>query len=242
MAMFVFNKTALAVVVVVAGHVGLVLLMLGGQSPESLPVPVQAPVIQGMLVAAAAPPLPEPPPATVLTPSKKVAPKPEPMPLVQKVSTEEATALIEEPPEDIVEPSVEPEKENLPLDVEPQAKPVPEVREPPPRESLTETAASKTANVTEVIPPRVDAYQHNNPAPKYPKLSKRLREEGVVILQLLITQNGTVDEVNIKTSSGYPRLDKAAIKAVKQWRYVPAQQGDETISYRYEQPIHFAMK
>jgi len=216
------NKAVYATVVVLVAHVGLLSLMFG-QSPETTNKPTQATVIQGILVAAA-PPQPPPPPPPKPKPPKKVTPKPEPKPLAQKVKIEEAPAVIEEPPEEIIEP-VEPEVEPFPE--EPIQQPV----ETPPQ----------VTQVTEVIPPRVDAYQHNNPAPRYPKLSKRLREEGTVLLQLLINQNGTVSEVEIKTSSGYPRLDRAAIKAVKRWRYTPASQGSETIAYRYEQPVHFAM-
>ena len=222
MAMFMpNNKAVFATAVVLVAHIGLLSLMLG-QAPESINTPTQISVIQGILVAATPPPPPKPKPKP--EPPKKVTAKPEPKPLTQKIKTEEAPAVIEEPPEEIIEP-IETEIE------------------PPPEEPMLQPAETppEVAKVTEVIPPRVDAYQHNNPAPRYPKLSKRLREEGTVLLQLLINKNGTVSDVEIKTSSGYPRLDQAAIKAVKRWRYTPASQGNNTIAYRYEQPVHFAM-
>ncbi len=222
----VLNKTTLVVAIVVITHLGLFSLM-SGQSPEAVNKPLQAAVIQGILVATAAPPPPPKP-----KPAKKIEPKP----LVQKIKTEEAPTVMAEPPEEIIEPVEEPVPQEVELAVEPKIKPAPEEAIQQPVET-----PPQTTNVTEVTPPRIDAFQHNNPRPRYPKLSKRLREEGTVLLQLLINKNGTVSEVEIKKSSGYPRLDRAAIKAVSQWRYTPASQRNEAITYRYEQPVRFAM-
>jgi len=233
MAMFMpNNKAVLAILIVATAHIGLLSLMIG-QSPESINKPVQATVIQGILVAATPPPPPRAKPKP--EPPRKAASKPEPKPLVQKVKTEDVPAVIEEPPEEIVEPVEESLPQEVELPLETEVEPIPEEPTQQPE------AAPQIAQIAEVTPPRVDAFQHNNPSPRYPKLSKRLGEEGTVLLQLLINENGTVSEVEIKTSSGYPRLDKAAMKAVKQWRYTPASQGNDTIAYRYEQPVHFAM-
>ncbi|ALP53516.1 hypothetical protein Tel_10380 [Candidatus Tenderia electrophaga] len=81
----------------------------------------------------------------------------------------------------------------------------------------------------------------NNPAPDYPRLSKRLREEGVVVLELVVHKDGSVSQVEVQRSSGYPRLDKAALAAVRNWRYVPATRNGEAIDYRYRQPIEFSL-
>jgi len=68
-----------------------------------------------------------------------------------------------------------------------------------------------------------------------------MREQGTVLLQVLILPDGSVGEVRVKESSGYKRLDDTAIKAVKQWKYIPARQGDETIAYWYLQPLEFSL-
>tara|TARA_R110002111_G_scaffold115634_2_gene176588 strand:+ start:417 stop:1055 length:639 start_codon:yes stop_codon:yes gene_type:complete len=94
-----------------------------------------------------------------------------------------------------------------------------------------------------ITPPNIDdASQLNNIPPSYPRLSKRLREEGLVILELLVLVDGSVAEITVKTSSGFLRLDKAALAAVSKWRYTPATRQGEIIAYRYEQPIEFSMK
>jgi protein TonB len=57
-------------------------------------------------------------------------------------------------------------------------------------------------------------------APSYPALSQRLGEEGVVIFNLHVDSTGRVLSFELRESSGYPRLDKAAIDAVRTWRRV----------------------
>ncbi|NJM12042.1 MAG: energy transducer TonB [Synechococcaceae cyanobacterium SM1_2_3] len=91
------------------------------------------------------------------------------------------------------------------------------------------------------MPPRSDASHLNNPAPAYPALSRRLSEQGQVLLNVYILANGAVGEINLRRSSGYPRLDEAAMAAVQRWRYLPARRGGEPIPFWYVQPIIFAL-
>ena len=93
-----------------------------------------------------------------------------------------------------------------------------------------------------VVVPRSDASHLNNRAPVYPRASLRRHEEGKVVLELLVRADGTVGEVRVKESSGYPRLDKAALKAVRRWRYIPARQGGEVIDFWYQQPLQFSLR
>lgn len=118
-----------------------------------------------------------------------------------------------------------------------KAKPVPATPA-----SATMTQAFTAAPVEPLIEPRVDATRQNNPAPIYPRTSLRRREEGRVILEVLILQDGTVGDIRIKHSSGYTRLDQAALKAVRRWRYSPARQGKRILDYWYQQPIVFALR
>jgi len=87
----------------------------------------------------------------------------------------------------------------------------------------------------------MDANPLNNPAPAYPNLSRRLREQGVVLLEILILVDGSVGEVRVKESSGFKRLDETAIKAVKRWLYMPVRRGVEPIDYWYIQPVEFSL-
>lgn len=96
--------------------------------------------------------------------------------------------------------------------------------------------------IAPIVAPRVDATRRSNPAPVYPRTSLRRKEQGKVILQVLIQADGSVGEVQVKQSSGFKRLDRSAIKAVKRWRYIPAQQGGHAIEYWYQQPIVFSLR
>lgn len=90
-----------------------------------------------------------------------------------------------------------------------------------------------------IVPPRADAAFLGNPAPVYPQLSKRMREQGRVLLDVYILVDGTVGRIRLKRSSGHARLDESALEAVRQWRYLPAHRGDEAIPFSHVQPIDF---
>jgi protein TonB len=55
--------------------------------------------------------------------------------------------------------------------------------------------------------------------PNYPPLARQARIQGVVVLQALISKDGTIQ--NLRMISGHPMLAPAAIDAVKQWKYKP---------------------
>ncbi|MGS5086654.1 energy transducer TonB [Hydrogenophaga sp. A37] len=73
-----------------------------------------------------------------------------------------------------------------------------------------------------VVLPSSDAAHLNNPRPTYPPLSHRLGETGKVELRALIETDGHPSQVLLSKSSGYNRLDQAALITVKNhWRFVP---------------------
>jgi len=56
-------------------------------------------------------------------------------------------------------------------------------------------------------------------APRYPDLSARFGEHGEVAMALLVDAKGNVDRVKIVRSTGSARLDRAAVSAVRQWKF-----------------------
>lgn len=90
-------------------------------------------------------------------------------------------------------------------------------------------------------PPSHHAAYLHNPKPQYPPISQQLEEQGTVHLLVTVNPRGQVSQVQIKHSSGYPRLDSAALQAVQQWQFIPAKQGDNPITATTIVPIVFKL-
>lgn len=81
-----------------------------------------------------------------------------------------------------------------------------------------------------------------NPKPLYPRFSRRQRQEGDVLLDVLVGEKGATKEISVASSSGYELLDDAAVKAVAQWRFVPARHGDHPQTMWVKVPIEFRLQ
>ena len=81
-----------------------------------------------------------------------------------------------------------------------------------------------------------------NPEPPYPLLARRRRQEGTVLLSVRVTENGRAALVNLKTSSGYPLLDEAALRAVRDWEFDPARAAGIAVESQIEVPVRFVLK
>lgn len=225
-------RSAAVLTLVVLAHAGaLAAAVLLQQQPEP---PLELPVISGVIIEA--------PPAEVMeAPSARVAP-PEPKPVEQPKPKPQPKPQPKPKPKPVPPPPVvpPPPSENA-IATPPPPEPVQQQAAPPPPAPSTPQAEEKDTLGAPVQPPRIDAKQRNNPAPAYPPLSKRRGEEGVVILELLITAEGRVSDLKVSQSSGFPRLDQAALDAVERWRYEPARRNGVAIEYRYLQPVRFAL-
>lgn len=98
------------------------------------------------------------------------------------------------------------------------------------------------APAPQVVPPSFHADYLDNPPPAYPPLSRRMGEQGKVMLRVLVNPKGTADKVELRSSSGSARLDDAALDVVKRWRFVPAKQGDQPVPAWVLIPITFSLK
>ncbi len=102
------------------------------------------------------------------------------------------------------------------------------------------TPAARTT-ATEIIPPRIDQ-NRSDMMPSYPPTSKRLGEQGRVLLLVHVMRNGKAAEVKLTHSSGFERLDQAAIAHVQRaWRFVPARSGSETVDSWGEFAVTFRL-
>jgi protein TonB len=73
----------------------------------------------------------------------------------------------------------------------------------------------------------------------YPPQSARLREQGRVVVKVLIGTDGRAQQAEVLTSSGYPRLDQAALASVRAARFRPAQRGNRAEDGWYQVPVRF---
>jgi periplasmic protein TonB len=89
---------------------------------------------------------------------------------------------------------------------------------------------------------RFDADYLHNPKPVYPSASRRLSEQGKVLLRVFVSAEGQAEKVEVKTSSGFPRLDASAQEAVARWRFVPARRGDQAVAAWVQVPITFQLE
>ncbi len=89
---------------------------------------------------------------------------------------------------------------------------------------------------------RFDADYLRNPAPPYPPISRRMREEGKVTLRVLVTPQGAAESVEVKNSSGSARLDEAALRTVRQWKFIPARRGETPVQSWVLVPVIFKLE
>ncbi|WP_199054379.1 energy transducer TonB [Aquitalea sp. ASV15] len=82
----------------------------------------------------------------------------------------------------------------------------------------------------------------NNPKPIYPPLSIEMEETGTVRLRVQVSAQGLPLAVELEQTSGFPRLDRAALTAVRGWKFTPAKRGDEAIPYTFIVPVQFSLK
>ena len=93
-----------------------------------------------------------------------------------------------------------------------------------------------TGAITEVLPGYL-----RNPAPPYPLQSRSRGEEGTVVVRVEILPSGRCGTVATVRSSGYARLDQAAVQAVRRWVFKPAVRWSHPIELQVEIPITFRL-
>jgi protein TonB len=120
----------------------------------------------------------------------------------------------------------------------PSANAAPASAAQPSAQPSTRTATPASAAV---VLPSSDADYLNNPAPVYPRMSRRMGEQGTVMVRVLINADGRAEQAEIRTSSGYARLDDAALDTVKRWRYVPGKRAGTAEAMWFNVPVRFVL-
>lgn len=82
----------------------------------------------------------------------------------------------------------------------------------------------------------------NNPQPIYPRVSRRLNEQGQVVIRVFVAADGSAQQGEVKTSSGYDRLDQEALRTVLRWRFVPGQRLGMPEAMWFNVPVNFVLE
>ena len=146
----------------------------------------------------------------------------------------------------------EPEPKPKPrLKPKPNLKPEPQVQTEAPEPEPEPVAENEPVeNTDSLLPqetlddielPQFQADYLQNLPPVYPRLSQRLKEQGEVLLKVQVGVDGEPLGINLQQSSGYARLDQAALKAVTQWRFEPAQSNGKPVIAWVVVPFEFAL-
>jgi len=162
---------------------------------------------------------------------------------------EKAVSKPKTPPKPVKKPNLLATASNAPAAIA-----APEPTQHPPRAEPTPTAtaaapapASSSASTSEAAStpmtlPNLNADYLNNPAPAYPSASRQLGEQGKVLLRVLVNTDGAVEQITLRKSSGYDRLDQAAQETVQKWRFVPARRGEQVVSAWVVVPVSFSLE
>jgi len=107
------------------------------------------------------------------------------------------------------------------------------------------TQAAPKANSPQqvaIVMPSSSASYLNNPKPPYPAISRRLNEQGVVMIRVLINTDGRAEQTELFKSSGYTRLDDSALKTVSTWRFVPGTTNGVPQAMWFNVPVNFVLE
>lgn len=161
------------------------------------------------------PPTPAPPPA-VKAQVVRSPPPPRPMAIREPALAPNAPAGILEPP--------------------PPAPPV-----APPVPSSPPAPAPAPPAPAAVQLPSTDADYAQNCKPVYPAMSRRLGEQGKVIVKVVVGADGLPKQVDVGRSSGFDRLDEAARDAMLRCRFSPGKVNGVAQPMAYDAPVNFVL-
>ena len=197
---------------------------VGDLSAFGVSAPVEPePIEEEPIEEAKVEPEPEPEPEPIPEPKVEAQPEPAPIPAPKPVVKPKPK------PKPVVKPKPQP-KPVQKAEPKPQAKPKPQ-----------KPQASAPGSQNAYVPPTSTAAYLRNPKPAYPGLAQRRGMQGVVLLLVEVSAKGYPTTVKVKKTSGFMLLDKAALKAVRSWRFAPAKRGSLPVAASVEVPIRFTL-
>ena len=207
---------------VVLFHVAALWALQSGLLRRAVEIVVPVAILSD-IVAPPAPKVEQPP-----EPAKPAPPPPAKQPVAKKVERPQVPA-----PQPVAVPTPVPARE-APTGVEVQTRPAPPVT------AAVEPAPAPSAAADKVELPFIDAdYASNDDVFRPPGVSSRLGEYGTVVLRVTVGVNGRATQVQLAKSSGYPRLDNAAIQGARRLRFKPAIRNGVPVEFSYDFPVKY---
>ena len=80
-----------------------------------------------------------------------------------------------------------------------------------------------------------------NPHPEYPMIARKKGWQGRLVLNVRISENGDVLNINVVRTSGFKILDKTSVKTIKKWKFTPARLGKKNVEDYLNIPISFKL-
>jgi protein TonB len=230
-------RTSAIVVTVLLLHVGGLWALQSGllrRIVADLVVPAEVLIDLSPAEAEPAPPKPRPPVAPPAQAPRTPAPQPTPAKAPQAAPTPLAVpATPTEPDNSVLSPAPVAVASNASTNTS----------------AVGASSASPTSHTTGAASrapalelPSSDAQYLNNPTPTYPAWSKRLGEQGKVVIRTFIGVDGTAQQAQIKQSSGYDRLDQAALATALKWRYVPGKRAGVAEAMWFDVPFNWVLR
>ena len=211
------SRNAITALAVVALHVGFIWALQSGLLMRAVEIIVPAEVLSQFVEPPApkirpVPPAPPTPPKPVKRAEAK-APAPQPLAIADPTPSPNA-------PTGATTPQPAPAPIAVAVAVAPAAPPSPPA----------------------IQFPSSDASYLQNPKPPYPALSRRLNEQGKTTVRVMIGADGLPQRAEVAKSSGFDRLDQAAMATVMRWRYVPGKRGGVAEAMWFNVPINWVLE
>lgn len=216
---FLSDRRFHVAMLVASAHVGAIwLLQQGGSPPGSTETLVNGELVSEIVA----------PPTPTVAPQPQSAPKPQPRPTPPQPQQVQPTPPVQDTPSQLVQETPQPQT--------PQTEAAPVETPVVAQESAAPPAPQRTEQ------PSVDASYLYNKHPAYPEVSRRFNEQGQVIVRVLIGTKGEVLRAELGKSSGFVRLDRTAVSAVRGWRFLPGKRDGQAEAMWFNVPVNFVLE
>ncbi|MEJ7933823.1 TonB family protein [Sphingobium sp. AN558] len=166
-----------------------------------------------------------------------LTPPPAPPPPAAEAPPPPARPDVVAPPPIVRTPVAQPPQIQTTSEPSPVSMPVSVAKPAPPVPAPSAPAAPSTVQGGDI-----SAQMVSGKPPRYPVESRRKREQGTVLLSLVVGLDGRVATISIAQSSGFSRLDDAARDAVRGWRWSPIMRDGHPVMVKGVVEIPFVIK